>query len=75
MILRDPFPLLPLKPITAKQNLLSCFQDMSLPSPQIVSLLIKAAFPFYQYMPLEYWFLSSKQSDLSLVTLMVPDIY
>ena len=39
-------PLFSLKTIMIKQNLQSWFLDMSLPSPQVASLLNKAAFLF-----------------------------
>ena len=42
-----------LKSFMAEQNLQSWFLgDLSLPSPQIASILIKSKFPFYQQLPL-----------------------
>lgn len=39
---------------------------------QILSLLIKATFPFYQHLPLSYHFLRGKQPNLSLVIVSTP---
>ena len=55
----------------AEQNLASWFWETSPPSLQIASLLIKATFPFYQHLPLQYWVLSGKQLNLSSVTLLI----
>lgn len=74
MIHWDSFTLFPLKTVMDKPNFGVGFGDINPPSPQIIGLLIKATFPFYQHFPLEYCLLSGKQPNLSLVTVSTPGI-
>ena len=64
-------PLVPLKTVTAEQNLWSWSQDMSLPSPQTARFSDESDFPFYYTCLSNYWFMSSEPPNLGLVTIQL----